>query len=100
MRKASRNSALAFLRLDFAEEPGAGVSPIVIGGAGGNAQHFGGFLKGHADEVTELHQFSFNLVLSGEFVERVVHGEEFVVVTRRGNFHALKVHALLVAAVT
>jgi hypothetical protein len=75
------------------------VCPVVVGGAGGDAQNFGRFLQGHADEITQLHQFSLNLVLNGEFVERLIHGEEFVVVTGRGNFHTLKVHALLVAAV-
>jgi hypothetical protein len=33
-------------------------------------------------------------------VEGIIHGEEFVVAAGRGNFHTLKVHALLTAAVT
>ena len=88
------------LRLDFPEEPGAGVGPVVVRGAGGNAQDFGGFLQSHADEITQLHQFSFDFALSSQFVERLVHGEEFVFVTRPGNFNAFKFHALVVATVT
>jgi hypothetical protein len=60
------------------------MGPVVVGGTGGNAQNFGGFLKGHPDEITELHQIGFELVLDGKFVERLVHGEQFVVVTQRG----------------
>jgi len=36
----------------------------------------------------------------GELVEGIIHGKEFVVITRRGNFNAFKFHAVLVATVT
>ena len=35
-------------------QPRSGVNPIVLGGALGDAQHFGGFGVGHADEITEF----------------------------------------------
>ena len=85
--------------LDFLEEPGPGVGPVIIGGARGDVQNSGGFFQGHADEIAQLHQFGLDLVLVGKFVECLVYGENLIVVTRRGKFHTLKLHALLVAAV-
>jgi hypothetical protein len=82
------------------EKPDPGVRPIIVRGARGNAQQFGGFLEGHADKIPEFNQFSFGLVLGGELVERFVHGEAFVVVTRRGNFQSFQPHALQSPAVT
>ena len=69
---ASCSMPLAF---QFAKEPGPGMGPVVVGGARGNAENLGRFLEGQADEVTQLDQFSFELALRGEFVERLVHGE-------------------------
>jgi hypothetical protein len=44
------------------EEPGAGVGPVIVGGAGRNTQNVGGFFEGHADEVTQFDQFGFGLI--------------------------------------
>jgi hypothetical protein len=46
-------------------QPRSGVKPIVLGDALGNAQDFGGFGVGHADEVTEFDQLGFDFVLGG-----------------------------------
>ncbi len=89
------------LRLDFAEEPGAGMRPVVVGGAGGNAQGSGGLFQSHADKITKFYQFRFGPVLGGQFVERLVHGQKFVVIARRGQFSdSIHIHPLLSAAVT
>src|ERR1035438_7282265 len=64
---------LVALLFNFAEKPGAGMGPIIVGSAGGNAQNFGGFLQSQPYKIAELHQFGFGLVLGGEFVERLVH---------------------------
>jgi hypothetical protein len=88
------------LALDFAKKPGPGVGPIVVGGARGDAEDFGRFLEGHADEVAQLDQFRFGLALLCEFVERVIHGEQLVVVARGGKFRRLKINALLPASMT
>ena len=76
------------------------MSPVVIGCSRGDAQNFGGFLKRQSNEIAQLHQFGFNLVLSGEFVEGVVDSQELFVISRDGDFNAVNVHALLVAAAT
>ena len=62
--------------------------PVVVGGAGGDAENLGRFLKGHADEIAQLHQFGFGLVSGGELVQRVAHRQEFVIVSGRGNLEA------------
>jgi hypothetical protein len=71
------SKALAF---EFAKEPGPGIRPVVICSARGHAEDPGGFLEGQADEVAQLDQFRFDLVLGGEFVERLVHGEHVVII--------------------
>jgi hypothetical protein len=71
--KAILPSALRAFYLEFAEEPGAGVCPVIVGGAGGDAEDFGGFFEGQTYEVTEFHQFGFELVLSGKFIGSVVN---------------------------
>src|SRR6266545_5269070 len=84
---------------DLPEQPRAGVGPVILGGARGNAERVRCFVIGHADEVTQLHQFRFDLVLDCEFVERFADGEELVVIGWSGHVHFLNVHALLAAAV-
>jgi hypothetical protein len=74
--------------------------PVVVGGARGDAESLGRFLDGHADELTRLHEFGFGLVLGGEFVERLVHGEQLVVVARGGKLRRLKINALLPTPMT
>ena len=81
-------------------EPGAGVGPVILGRAGGNAEHYRRFIIGHTDEVTELHQFRLGFVLGGELVERLADGEELIVVSFRREVNCFNVHALLISAVT
>src|SRR5438132_599736 len=71
--------------------------PVVVGRARGDAENLSRFLESHADEVTQLDQFSFELALRGEFVERLVHGEQLVVVAGGSNLDLLKIDALLSA---
>ncbi len=40
--------------LQFAKEPGPRMGSVVIRGARGDAENVGGFVEGHADEVTQL----------------------------------------------
>ena len=81
-------------------EPGAGVSPVVFGGALGQAQRLGGFNVGHPHKTTQLYYLSLDGVDGGELVERLVYGEELIVVTTRpGNFNTFKGHSLLVSTV-
>jgi hypothetical protein len=74
--------------------------PVVVGGAGGDAQGFGSFVEGHADKVTEFYKFSFRLVLERESVQRLIHGEQFIVIAWSRNLDAIEFHALLVAAMS
>ena len=85
---------------DFAEEPGAGVGPVALGGGGADAQDFGGFLEGEAGEVAELYELGLLRVVQGEAIEGVVDGEQFVVCNGDGNLDILKIDALKAAAVT
>ncbi len=39
--------------------------PVILGGAGGNAEHRGGFF----DEITRLDQLGLRLAVGGKFVE-------------------------------
>ena len=73
--------------------------PIIFCRPHRNAERFGGFFMRQADEVTELHQFGFERLDSGEFVERLVDGKELVVVSRKRQLYLLQLYALLAAAV-
>ena len=64
------------------DEPGAGVSPVILGSALGEAQSSGGFNVGHAHETTQFDHLCLNGVDGGELVERLVYGEELVIITR------------------
>ena len=74
--------------------------PVVVGSAGGNPKDIGGFFEGHADEVTQLDQFSFGFAMRSEFVEGIVDGQQLVVVARGGELHLSQIYALLTAAMT
>ena len=82
------------------KQPGAGVGPIIIGRAGGDAEGIRGFLEGHANKITEFDEFGFGLAQRGEFFEGVVDGEQLVVVGRGGKVHVFEIDALLAAAMT
>ena len=95
----SVTSCSILLRFQLMKKPGAGMGPIIVGGAGGNSEDFGGFFEGHADEISQFYQFGFGLVLGGEFVERIIYRQQLIIVARGGKVHVLDVHALLSAAV-
>ncbi len=76
------------------------MGPIVLGRARSNAEDFRCFLAGHAGEVTQLDQLRFDFVFGGKFVEGFADSKELVVVAGRREVHFLKVHPLLIAAVT
>jgi len=76
------------------------VRPVILGRAHGDAERFGRFIVGHADEVTQLHQFRFDLVLDGELVKGVTECEELVVIGWRSQVQLFNIQALLAAAVT
>src|SRR2546426_3075144 len=78
-----RSAVVVFIfssaRPDFGIKPGASVNPPAFGGGLRNSQHTGGFLDGHPDEITQLHQFRLILIQSSQFVERLVNGQHLVV---------------------
>src|SRR5207253_256624 len=47
-------------------KPCARICPVPFGGAFGNAEHLCGFFNCHTDEVTQLHQLGFLLILRGQ----------------------------------
>src|SRR5262249_34063607 len=50
-------------RLEFEAEPAAGVSPVIVGRGGGNAQGLRGLRDGQAGEEAQLDEFGLALVL-------------------------------------
>ena len=64
-----------------------------------DAEDFGNFFIGHADEVTQLHHFGFERMLCGEFFERVIDREELIVVACERQIRLPKIHAVLATAV-
>ena len=75
------------------------MGPVVVGRARRNVKRRSCFIEGHADEVTELHQFGFARMLSGESIERVVDRKHLVVIRLGGKIRLVEFHALLAAAV-
>lgn len=84
---------------NFVEKPRAGVAPEILGGAWRDAKGAGGVFVGQADEVAQLDQFGLNLIFGGEFVQRLVDGEQFVIALRCGDVQPGHVNALLAATV-
>ena len=84
----SKNSLLGTPPIDLPKKPRAGVSPIAFSRRLGNTQHLSRLLDCHSDEIPELNQFRLARVVSGEAVERLVHGDLFVFITAgRGDLH-------------
>src|SRR5258705_4400211 len=86
------------LRLDFSGEPGAGVSPVALGGTFGNAEHLGGFLDRHADKISKLHQLSLLFVHCGQLLERVVHRQKLVIILHREVISLVQVNSMVASA--
>src|SRR5688572_27471963 len=82
------------------EKPCPGVRPIVFGGARREPERLGGFLVGHADEVTKLHDFRLERVQGGKSIKSFVDGEQLIIVAWQGEVHVFNIHALLAAAVS
>ena len=97
-RQAGR-TALLLLSLDLLVEPGAAVRPPAIGGRDGNAENFGGFLCSEADEIAEFDQFGLLFVPLGEFLQRIIHRQQFLVFGGGGHFDFMNVESGLAAAV-
>ena len=60
-------------------EPGAGVGPVPMEGAGGNAGEGGDFFPGETSEVLEFDELGAVGIDLGEFFEGFADGDDFVV---------------------
>src|SRR5215204_1215078 len=87
-----------FLPLDFAVEPGTGMSPIVLGGTRRDTEDLSSFFVSHANEVTKFDEFGFGFMFGAELVECLADGHELVIGIRGGNVELLNIHSLLVTA--
>src|SRR5258707_814240 len=96
----SASNRTSRVRPDLGIKPGAGVNPPAFGGGLGNSQHPRGFLNGHPDEITQLHQFGLFLVQRSQFVERLINGQHLVVGCGRGDFEMLDIERGLTGTVT
>ena len=80
-------------------EPGPRKSPTSFDGRLRNAQKLRDFLVREANEEAQVDQFGQSGVLSGQFLQRLVNREQFLVAGCRRYLHVLNVHASLAAAV-
>src|SRR5258706_7370788 len=85
---------------DLVIEPGSGMRPIIPGGAGGNVQERGRLFNGQASEIPQLYEVGLNLVMSSEFIERVIDREKLVVDAGGGEIQLLNIQLHLPATVT
>ena len=76
------------------------MSPVVFGGARGNAKHVRCFFNCHANKVTKFNKFRFYVVSNGQPVQRFTHGKELIVTVWRYQVHFLNFHTYLATAMT
>src|SRR5262249_20439140 len=62
--------------LEFLVQPGAGVGPMPVGAAHGDAEGVGRLLDGQAGEVAQLDQLGNFRLLLGEPLDRLAHGQQ------------------------
>src|SRR6266536_1940916 len=89
---------LALLHLGV--EPGPGVGPPTLRRGLGNAEHLPGLRQGQSDEITQLHQLGLLWVAPGEPFERVVEGQELIVLGAGGQLRFGKIAPFLAAPMT
>src|SRR5256885_17108790 len=75
------------------------MGPIIFRRAHRNAERFGGFIVGQANEVTQLYYLGFERMDDGELVERFADGEQVIVVAGEGQLHLVELDTLLATAV-
>ncbi len=73
--------------------------PIIIGCARRDTENASGFLDGHANEEAQLDHFSLDLALRRQFVQRIVDGEQLIIVAGEGKLGLIEIDPLLSAAV-
>jgi len=79
-------------------EPGAGEGPVTAGGGLGDSQDLRRLRDGESDKVPQLDQLSGHFVFDGKFIQRLVDGEELLLIRSCGDLDFLNVHALQAAA--
>ena len=84
--------------VDLLVQPSPGVGPPAIGGGRGDAQRARGLIDRAAGEKAQLDQLRLRLVLLREFNQRLVDGQQSVVVPTRGEVDVFERLALPVAA--
>jgi hypothetical protein len=75
------------------EEPRPGHPPVALHGVDGEPQDFGRFLDGESSKVAQLHHAALAAVEPGQFVERLVQGEEIDVAGGRFRHAFVERHA-------
>lgn len=81
--------------LQFDREPGPRVRPPLLGGGHRDAECGSGLLEIQADKVTQLDQFRLAFIDGGQFFQRLVQGEQLIVLRQgRRYFESIQVNDL------
>src|SRR5687767_7695681 len=79
---------------DLQAQPGAGISPVVVRGGGGDAQRPGGLLIAQTGEETQLDQVGLAFVSSLKLFQGFVEGEQIIIGRSDGGLQVSELDAL------
>ena len=80
MVEANRSDLPTFRVLDLLGQPGAGLSPIAVGGALGEAKHFRRLMVGNSREEPQFNQFRADGILDRQLLQGVADEEQRLIV--------------------
>src|SRR5204863_3072511 len=82
---------------NLAKQPGASIGPVTFCRRERESQYVGRIFRGQSREVFEFHEFGLLRGMGGQFLQRIVYGEQLVIVARRGDRNILNWHVFLSA---
>src|SRR5438128_1638279 len=85
---------------DLVIKPGAGVGPVVLGGARGDVEQARRLFNRQADKIAQFHQLGLDRILRREFIDGLIDCQELVVSPRGGEVNVFHIYPELSATVT
>src|SRR5260370_12382471 len=85
--------------LDLLEKPGARESPIVFYCGKRNVENLSDFLIRAAAKITQLHDLGLNRIFLGEFVQRFMHGQQFIIGLGGDQIALIEINTLISSTV-